>query len=186
MQTNISREEINSVFAPFTAEAEKHYDWCDVSNDGVITANHRTSLIRYGCYSTYSVETVFKMLFTMADVINDDGIKCWPLTSEWKCLENPEVITRLADRLGLKPGAKCAIYRGKYFGCGRGFGAHNSSQIQFVVDNLSPTHLLFVSDVNLRSTGNIFNADVIICHDFNALALPMRTVRYLMGREFGF
>jgi hypothetical protein len=150
------------------------YEWYDSAVDGKISAIFRSRVIKYGSFSTGERESSFRVTFSPQMLIRD-GQMYWPLNNEFQCDENPSEIERLAKKLVLPPyreNAKFAIWRGKY----RGY-AGADGRTEFVIDEEHPKDVLFVSNTPLWSTGNLYNCDVVITHNFNAMPISYKKLR---------
>lgn len=161
-------------------EAEMRYgpNECSYDGDGHFSVHFRSSIIKYGAYSTLENEASFIMNFKVKDVLAPDGAREWPLCDDFLCEESDKVIKKLADKLLTDKTAKKAFYRGRYYNASP--SRSWLSRYEFVFDYRTPTHILFVSDKHLGSAGNLYNCDVITTKNFYALAIPMRTYRYLI------
>ena len=158
-------------------EAKKHYDWCDCDADGNLSVHFRSSIIKYGAYSTLANEASFIVNFRLTDAVAHDGSLSWPFCGDFACEEKAEDVEKLAVKLIDDKNARKAIYRGRYRNT---YSSSNSrSKYEFTIGDYHPTHILFVSDKWLGSAGNLYNCDVIITKDYYALAIPVRTYRYL-------
>ena len=146
------------------------YEWYDSRENGNISAVFRSRIIKFGSLSTGEREASFRVTFLPQDVVKNGQI-CWPLDGSFKCNENPNEVEVLARKLILPlhlQDAKTAIWRGRYR------NTTTDGYAEFVIDNKYDKDILFVSSAPLRTAGNLYNCDVIITRDFNAVPISRK------------
>ena len=123
-------------------------------------------VIRYAVHSTN--ELLRQIDVTMA---NGKKINYWPFSPESS--NDSDAIEALAAKVlkTSKKGAKYSIIKGRY--------VFNDGKPCFTVDEVNPTHVMFITDRGLRAYGGVNGYDVMnISKDVHVVAIPINKARF--------